>query len=180
MARSSRKDGMRLSSQAMVFGERSRRGSRCSGLRVRVSATFMSRRMMSRGCMVMPLPPHHAIASTGEAVLNDTLLILVACCRSLGTCGNAAHPSPIGHAVLRCAVGVSDDASEGRAKESAGNGTSNGLSGPVPLCSELLAGVEVYEVFVMRLAAGGYIDHRGVSIPAVHVLRAACEHEGGG
>src|SRR5690625_2178666 len=113
------------------------------------------------GVMDMALPPHHAIASACEAVLDDALLIAVACCRALRACGNAAHPGAIGHAVLWCAVGVSDDASEGRAKERACDGTSNGLSGSVALGCELLAGVEVYEVFVMRLAAGGYV-HNGL------------------
>src|SRR5690625_1152430 len=150
------------------------------GRSVRVFATAMSRRMMSRGCMVMPLPPHHAIASACEAVLNNTLLVLVACCRALRACGNAAHASAIGHAVLRCAVGVANDASEGRTKESACNGTGNGLSGPVSLCSELLALVQVYEVFVMRLAAGLYVHNGLVGVPIADVLCTRREHEGGG
>src|SRR5690606_1824129 len=109
----------------------------------------------------MILPPHHAIASACEAVLNDTLLILVACRRALRACGNAAHASAIRHAVLWCAVGMAYDASEGRAKEGACNGTSNGLSGPVPLCSELLALIQIHEVFLLALAAGFHV-HNGL------------------
>jgi len=127
----------------------------------------------------MLLPPHNAIAPPCEAVLDNALLVLVACCRALRACGNAAHPSAIRHAVLWCAVGMAYDAAKGRAEECACNGACYSLSGPVALCRELLTLVQVREVFLLALAAGLYVHNGLVLVAPVYVLRAACEHEDG-